>query len=403
MGNIPTLFHSLSFCTMILIIMFYMPAEASVFNVETYGAVGNGVEDSTKAFANAWAAACKAPSATLLVPGSKTFLVNGLVFQGPCAPGFTFLVEGTIVAPPDPANWNNRLTWFYFQKLQQFTLSGNGTINGQGQAWWLQCRTKNIHHAYCTDTNRPTAIQFNDCSGLEISGLSIVNSPLFHMTFDDCMDVKMLSLKIIAPGDSPNTDGIDIFTSKNFIINDTSIGTGDDCIAIGEGSSNITITSVTCGPGHGISIGSLGKGNSQADVSDVKVLGAKLIETQNGLRIKTWQGGSGMTKAISFEDIQIVNAGNPIVINQYYCDLPYSCPNQTSAVKISNVSYNNIHGTSASEIALKLDCSESVPCTGITLSDISLTLASGGKASSFCQNAEGVAIGTVNPPSCLST
>ncbi|MBA0684239.1 hypothetical protein Goari_025834 [Gossypium aridum] len=46
---------------------------------------------------------------------------------------------------------------------------------------------------------------------------------------------------------------------------------------------------ITCGPGHGISIGSLGSKSSKAYVSGVTVDGAKLSGTTNGVRIKTWQ------------------------------------------------------------------------------------------------------------------
>lgn len=44
-----------------------------------------------------------------------------------------------------------------------------------------------------------------------------------------------------------------------------------------------------CGPGHGISIGSLGKDNTRACVSNITVRDTKIHDTMNGVRIKTWQ------------------------------------------------------------------------------------------------------------------
>jgi len=58
-------------------------------------------------------------------------------------------------------------------------------------------------------------------------------------------------LTIKALEDSPNTDGIHI-SSSNVHLQNLNIGTGDDCICILEGTSNLNIEEVTCGQGHGI-------------------------------------------------------------------------------------------------------------------------------------------------------
>jgi len=41
-------------------------------------------------------------------------------------------------------------------------------------------------------------------------------------------------------------------------------------------------------------------------------------------------------------------------------------------VQLSNVLYQNIRGTSASEVAIKFDCSRAVPCRQIYLQDVIL-------------------------------
>lgn len=65
--------------------------------------------------------------------------------------------------------------------------------------------------------------------------------------------------------------------------------TGDDCIAINSGSSWISITGVTCGPGHGMSIGSLGEDGAYQTVEEVNVENCSFRGTDNGVRIKTWK------------------------------------------------------------------------------------------------------------------
>ena len=64
---------------------------------------------------------------------------------------------------------------------------------------------------------------------------------------------------------------------------------GDDCISIQTGCSNVYIHSVNCGPGYGISIGSLGRYNTKACVSNVTVRDVNMHNTMTGVRIKTWQ------------------------------------------------------------------------------------------------------------------
>lgn len=68
--------------------------------------------------------------------------------------------------------------------------------------------------------------------------------------------------------------------------------TGDDCISIQTGCSNIYIHDVDCGPGHGISIGGLGKEKTKACVSNITVRDVTMHETTNGVRIKSWQVNS---------------------------------------------------------------------------------------------------------------
>lgn len=62
----------------------------------------------------------------------------------------------------------------------------------------------------------------------------------------------MERLNIYAPANSPNTDGIDLEETSYVTILDSNIGTGDDCISVGPGTSNVLIQNIYCGPGHGI-------------------------------------------------------------------------------------------------------------------------------------------------------
>lgn len=85
-----------------------------------------------------------------------------------------------------------------------------------------------------------------------ISNLRSVDSQLFHIVIDGCDRVQVQGVMITAPGNSPNTDGIHVEGSTNVTVAEALIQTGDDCISVGPGTSNLWIENVVCGPGHGI-------------------------------------------------------------------------------------------------------------------------------------------------------
>ncbi|CAL9119367.1 unnamed protein product, partial [Musa acuminata var. zebrina] len=246
-----------------------------------------------------------------------------------------------------------------------------------------------------------SSLTFRNSKDITISGLTSTDSELYHIVIDGCDGVTVQNVKITAPGNSPNTDGIHVQGSSHVTITGASIKTGDDCISVGPGTTNLWIEQVECGPGHGISIGSLGKEYDEEGVENVTVNTAVFTGTENGLRIKTWgRPSQGFVKGVVFEHAVMQNVQNPIIIDQNYCPGDRGCPDQSSGVRISGVTYNDIHGSSASEVAVNFDCSASNPCTGIGLQDIKLTYGNTA-AESSCKHADGTASGFVVPPSCL--
>lgn len=377
------------------------PRRDRVLHVNAYGAVGDGVHDDTEALRNAWKVACSlSQRSTIVIPEGYSYLVRPTDFGG-CQSQVTLRIMGTIVAPKDPEAWLglNPRKWLYFHGVDHFTLEGGGTINGMGEEWWASsCKfnaTIRCHHA-------PTAITFHRCNDLMVRDISIVDSQQAHVSFTNCIGITVSNVTITAPAESPNTDGIHISSSTQVEVRDTVIRTGDDCVSVVSNSSKVLITGVVCGPGHGISIGSLGKSNEWSEVHDVIVDHVSLSGTQNGVRIKTWQGGAGFATKITFQNVWMENVSNPIIIDQYYCDAAEPCRNQTSAVSVDNISFVSIKGTSASEEAIRLACSDSIPCQGLYLEDIQL-ISYTSVTTSFCWNAQGTTSGLVFPPPCFPT
>ena len=112
---------------------------------------------------------------------------------------------------------------------------------------------------------RPRLIGLSNCQNLTVTGLTLTNSPSFHLVPSQCQNVVITKVKIKAPATSPNTDGIDPANCDGVTITNCRIDTGDDNIAIKGGRvsgalagacQNITITGCTFLSGHGLSIGS---------------------------------------------------------------------------------------------------------------------------------------------------
>ncbi|TXG55486.1 hypothetical protein EZV62_020742 [Acer yangbiense] len=191
--------------------------------------------------------------------------------------------------------------------------------------------------------------------------------------FQFSSEAAALHIRDLAPGESINTDGIHIGRSSGINVIDSNIKTGDDCVSIGDGSQQITIQRVTCVPGHGISVGSLGKYENEEPVVGVAVRYCTLTGTSNGVRIKTWPASyEGSVSDMHFEDIIINNVGTLVLIDQAYCPWNQCNAKVPSKVKISGVTFKNIRGNSSTPIAVKLACSSGFPCQGVEIADIDL-------------------------------
>ncbi|XP_057969494.1 probable polygalacturonase At1g80170 [Malania oleifera] len=380
-------------------------SKADDFNVLNSGAAGDGIRDDSQAFQKAWIAACAATTnnPTVVVPAGMKFLVKPVGFNGPCkSPTITFQVNGEIMAPDSPGAWArlDQSQWLAFKGVQGLRFSGPGSINGRGQGWWNQNCRDHPSLKGCTSL-APTAVKFLSCKDLSITNLHFVDSPQSHMLLMECNSVYVNNLNVKAPGLSPNTDGIHIQSVTDLTISNSIISTGDDCVSIGDYTSNINITHIMCGPGHGISIGSLGKDGNVVRVENIHVSDVNFTRTTNGARIKTWQVGKGNVRGVSFQNIKLNSVENPIIIDQNYCDRS-TCIEQPTGVRISDVTFRGITGTSSTTVAINLKCSHAVACTGIVLDNIQLTSnITGQSITSNCVNAYGASVGVVRPVDCI--
>ncbi|CAI0380744.1 unnamed protein product [Linum tenue] len=363
------LYHSSSvLVAAVLFLIATAAASASrpVYSVTNYGSRADPKTDSTTAFLDAWSRACSDPRpSTVYVPNGK-FYIRNATFEGPCRSNDTLVrVDGTLVAPADYSVIGDAGNWILFHSVDGVRISG-GILDGQGIALW-SCK--------------------------------------LHGQNTGCRNVNLQRVTVTAPGSSPNTDGIHVGLSTLVSITNSTISTGDDCISMGPGARNVWIERVACGPGHGISIGSLGWTYQEPGVENVTVKTVNLTETTNGLRIKTWgRPSSGFVRDVLFQHAVMEGVQNPILIDQNYCPGNRNCPGRASGVEVSDVRYWNVRGTSRTEVAVRIDCSKANPCSGIQMRDVALAYVGSGSgsasmeaAAASCTNARGTSLTYVTP------
>ena len=92
----------------------------------------------------------------------------------------------------------------YAEHAKNVTITGYGTLDGQGSYWWTRQRAgQNVHP-------RPYLVCFNHCEHVTLENVTLTNSPAWTVHPLYCRNVVIRGLNIKNPADSPNTDGIDL-------------------------------------------------------------------------------------------------------------------------------------------------------------------------------------------------
>ncbi|EOA32280.1 hypothetical protein CARUB_v10015541mg [Capsella rubella] len=376
----------------ILFVLLGVSANAEVFPVG-----GSPGSDITQALLKAFTSACQAPTASKVVIPKGEFKLGEIEMAGPCKAPIEINLQGTVKADGTAIHGKER--WVVFTKIVGFKLNGGGTFDGEGNAAW---RVNNCHQTEACK-KLPISIRFDFVEKAEIRDISTIDAKNFHINVIGAKEMVFDNVKVIAPAESPNTDGIHLGRSDGVKILNSKIATGDDCISVGDGMKNLHVEKVVCGPGHGISVGSLGRYGHEQDVAGITVKNCTLIGTDNGLRIKTWPSAACSTTAsgIHFEDIILNNVSNPILIDQEYCPWNHCNKQKPSTIKLVDISFKNIRGTSGNKDAVKLLCSKAHPCVNVEIGNINLEYKGADGPPTFtCSNVTPKLVGTQNPKAC---
>ncbi|KAM3682169.1 hypothetical protein ACB098_12G052900 [Castanea mollissima] len=273
-----------------------------------FGAVGDGKTSNTKAFNDAIQKLSTYASdggAQLIVPPGK-WLTGSFNLTS----HFTLFLhqDAVILGSQDESEWPNILVLPFYGRGRDapggllsalifgsflmdsicfgIVLGNNGTIDGQGSTWWKK------FHAGELNVTRPYMIEIMYSDQIQISNLTLINSPSWFVHPIYSSNVLVKGLKILAPVDSPNTDGVDLDSCTNTRIEDCFIVLGDDCIAVqsdwdeygikvGLPTQHLIIRRLTC-----------------ISPDNVRAEDITTIDTESGVRFKTAVGRGGYVEDI---------------------------------------------------------------------------------------------------------
>lgn len=274
------------------------------------------------------------------------------------------LEEGCVLSfIPDPEKYKPVLTrWegvvcyamqscIFADGETNITIKGHGVIDGTGEVWWnllkekkkqsgpvdeYEKRLASLNPGYekhpgggggrNTQFLRPSLVQFHSCTNVTLEGVTLQNSPFWTLHPVFCKNLAVRNVAITNPSTAPNTDGMDIDSCEDVIIDSCRISVGDDGIAVKSGSGddgikvnrmskNILIKGCLVTSGHG---GVVFGSETAAGISHVKVEDCRFEGTDRGIRIKTRRKRGGDVHHLEFRNLVMENNLCPIAVNMYY-------------------------------------------------------------------------------------
>ncbi|KAL1802801.1 hypothetical protein ACET3Z_031448 [Daucus carota] len=388
-------------------------------SIADFGGVGDGQTLNTKAFREAIYRIqhLKRRGGTLLYIPSGVYLTGSFNLTSHMT---LYLAKGAVIkATQDTNDWpliaplpsygrgrerpgDRYVSFIHGDGLHDVIITGeNGTIDGQGDVWWNMWRQRTLQFT------RPNLIELMNSRNIIISNVIFKNSPFWNIHPVYCSNVVIRYVTILAPSDSPNTDGIDPDSSSHVCIEDSYISTGDDLVAVKSGwdeygiaygrpSKFITIRRLTgSSPFAGIAVGS----ETSGGVENVLAEHVSLFNMGVGIHLKTNIGRGGVIRNITVSSVYMENVRKGIKIAGDVGDHPDENYNPNALPVLKNVVINNVWGEKVLQAGL-IQGLKNAPFTGICLSNIHLNGATGTRNLPWkCSDVSGTA-SQVSPLPC---
>lgn len=124
--------------------------------------------------------------------------------------------------------------------VNSFTISGKGTIDGNGLKYWEAFWQRRKENPKCTnlEVSRPRLVFVWNSNNVQVQDVRLHNSGFWASHYYQCKNVKILDLHIFSPAKpvkAPSTDAIDVDVCTNVLIKGCYMSVNDDAIALKGG------------------------------------------------------------------------------------------------------------------------------------------------------------------------
>lgn len=351
-------------------------------SIEDFGAVGDGLTSNTKAFSDAIAGVSEKGGGKVIVP-------RGIWLTGPIQLKSNInlhLEDGALIrfsrnfdeyplveTSFEGLNTVRCMSPIYAYEAENIAITGNGTIDGSGDAWryvkkskltsgqwkalvksggvlnekedtWFPSEsslagfiaTDNFNVPQTKDKEelrkmkdflRPVMVSIVKSKRILLDGLTFQNSPAWNLHPLMSEDIILRNLNVRNPWYSQNGDGLDLDSCKNVLIYNNTFDVGDDAICFKSGkdkdgrdraipTENVIVKNNIVYHGHG---GFVVGSEMSSGVKNVHVSNCTFIGTDVGLRFKSTRGRGGVVENIYISNIDMVDIPTDVInFNLFY-------------------------------------------------------------------------------------
>lgn len=301
---------------------------ATAYRISDHGAVGDGKTLNTIAIQAAIERCATNGGGEIVVPRG-TFISGAIFFRQ----GVNLVLEkGAVLKGSQDTNdypWiDTRIAGLEMKwpaalvnaaGVTDLKITGAGTLDGSGERWWREYWDARNNAPNRADPHfkiaRPRLVHIINATNVLVRGVTLKDSAFWNLqlTYCDGVEVRDVTVRApVAPVRAASSDGIDVDSSRNVLIEGCDIECADDAICLKSGrdadglrvnrpTENVVIRNCRVGNAAGlVVIGS----ETSGGIRNVKVLNCRAeAGCEEIVRFKTKVGRGGVVEDILYDNI----------------------------------------------------------------------------------------------------